>query len=104
MLGRIPQRSRYASGTLTRLQDSKGHYNLSVLRNVKATPNVIFSLYVWREGDRPDLVAAQKLGDSRLWWAIFDINPEIIYPLGIPPGSIVRIPAQPVMGQGTLNQ
>jgi hypothetical protein len=49
-------------------------------------------------------VAAQLLGNSSLWWAIFDINPEIIYPLNIPPGTVVRIPNNPVMGQGTLVQ
>jgi hypothetical protein len=103
-LGRIPQQSRYSRGTITRLQDSSGNYNLSVLRSIPATANIGFKLYIWKQGDRPDLVAFRLLGDSRLWWSIFDINSEIIYPLLIEPGTIVRIPNNPVMGQGTLNQ
>jgi hypothetical protein len=63
-----------------------------------------FNLYVWQETDRPDLVANVQLGNPALWWAIFDINPEIIYPLNITPGTVVRIPIGPIMGQGTLYQ
>jgi hypothetical protein len=98
----LPQ-SRYTQGTLLRMPDSEGTYNISVLRTVSAAYGR-YSLYVWQAGDRPDLVAYETLGSSELWWSIFDINPEIIYPLNIRPGTVVRIPAGPVMGQGTLIQ
>lgn len=95
--------SRYKQGTVTRIPDSAGTYNLSVLRSVPPAASTYY-LYIWKAGDRPDTVAYQLLGNALLWWAIFDINPEIIYPLNIPAGTAVRIPIAPVMGQGTLNQ
>lgn len=95
--------SRYTQGTIVRMPDSEGTYNVSVLRTVSAQIKN-FTLYSWKSGDRPDLVAYRQLGNSQLWWAIFDINPEIIYPLNILPGTLVRIPKGPVMGQGTLLQ
>jgi hypothetical protein len=33
--------------------------------------------YVVREGDRPDLVANQFLGDPEQWWRIADANPVL---------------------------
>lgn len=98
----LPQ-SRYMQGTLTRLPNSSGNYNLTVLRTVPPI-SANFSLYIWQEGDRPDLVAFKELKNAGLWWAIFDINPEIIYPLSVPPGAVIRIPSGPVMGQGTILQ
>ena len=101
----IPPNSRYNSpqGTLVRLPNAAGVYNLSVLRQ---TPSTLanYTLYTWKPGDRADLVAAKQLGNANLWWAIFDINPQIIYPLSIPPGTIIRIPTNPIMSQGTLLQ
>lgn len=99
----IPVNSRYNQGYYTRMPNAAGQYNLSVLRSVPPAVSD-FYLYIWRSGDRPDNVAANLLGDPQLWWAIFDINPELIYPLNIPPGSVIRIPSSPVMGQGTLVQ
>jgi hypothetical protein len=99
----ITANSRYNQGTLTRMPDATGTYQLTVLRSVPPAVSA-YSLYIWQVGDRPDLVAYNLLGDSSLWWAIFDINPELIYPLNIPVGAIVRIPSNPVMGQGTLLQ
>jgi hypothetical protein len=99
----IYPQSRYVQGTLVRMLDSNGVYQLSVLRTTPAA-TVAFTLYVWQVGDRPDIVAQQLLGNSSLWWSIIDINPEIINPIGIPAGYLVRIPTGPIEGQGTLIQ
>jgi hypothetical protein len=99
----ITPQSRYLQGSLLRLPNSGGTYNLSVVRSVPAQFGR-FNLYVWQETDRPDIVANNLLGNPALWWSIFDINPEIIYPLNITPGTVVRIPIGPIMGQGTLYQ
>lgn len=101
----ITPQSRYnAQGTtVVRMPDSSGTYNLTALRTIPPSLSS-YTLYTWQAGNRPDLVAAQLLGNPALWWSIFDINPEIIYPLNIPPGTVVRIPSNPVMGQGTLVQ
>lgn len=32
-----------------------------------------------RSGDRLDLLARHYYNDGRLWWRIFDANPEILY-------------------------
>ena len=95
--------SRYQTGTITRLANAAGTYNLTLIRSVP--PNTSnYKLYVWQAGDRPDLVALKELGSTEFWWAIFDINPEFIDPLNVPAGAIVRIPTGPVQGQGTLSQ
>jgi hypothetical protein len=101
----ISAQSRYhAPGTtIERLPNSGGVYNITVMRTIPGG-TASYYLYTWRAGDRPDLVAAETLKNPNLWWAIFDINPELIYPLNILPGTIVRIPNGPVMGQGTLIQ
>lgn len=99
----INPQSRYTQGTAVRMANSAGTYNVSVFRTTPAQFQN-FTLYIWKSGDRPDLVAYRELGNSELWWAIFDINPEIIYPLKITPGTVVRIPKGPVMGHGTLLQ
>jgi hypothetical protein len=85
------------------MPNSAGTYNLSVLRTVPPVATG-FTLYVWKAGDRPDAVAYRELGNGQYWWAIFDLNPEIIDPLNVPPGSLVRIPVGPVTGQSTLIQ
>lgn len=98
----LPQ-SRYTQGQLVRLPNALGVYNLSVTRTVPPSFGQ-FKLYVWQNGDRPDSVASTQLNNPQLWWAIFDINPEVIDPLSVPAGALVRIPSGPVMGQGTLTQ
>ena len=43
-------------------------------------------------GDRIDLIAADYLGDSRLWWVIADLNADRLPdPLNIPDGTVLRI-------------
>ena len=95
--------SRYINGSLVRLPNSSGTYNLSVIRTTPAV-SAAYTLYIWKVGDRPDIVAYRLLGNASLWWAIFDINPELIYPLNIPPGAVLRIPTIPQIGQGTVLQ
>lgn len=99
----INAQSRYSLGTITRMPDSTGTYNLTVLRTIPAATTP-YTLYVWKAGDRADLVAYRLLGNPSLWWAIFDINPELINPLNVPAGTLVRIPQGTIMGQGTLLQ
>lgn len=101
----ITPQSRYnpQNAAVVRLPNSSGTYNLSILRTVPRAA-ARFTLYTWKEFDRPDLVAYRLLNNPSLWWAIFDINPEIIDPLNVTPGTLVRIPAAPIFGQGTLLQ
>lgn len=84
--------SRYADGTLIKVNDSRTKtYELSVNRSwpTKTTP---FFLYVWDDTDRLDIIAKRYLGNSSFWWKIMDINPEISHALLISPGTKIRIP------------
>jgi len=53
---------------------------------------VSYNVYVAKEGDTLDLLAAQFLGDSTRYWEIADINPHIQWPDRVPVGTSVRIP------------
>lgn len=95
--------SRYydaTTSTLTRIADSDDVYQLAVLRTVPQQ-SMAYNLYVWKGTDRPDSVAAAQLGDPALWWQIFDVNPELLDPLNVPAGTLVRIP---VLAVNELNQ
>lgn len=48
--------------------------------------------YRWKAGDRIDRVSS-GLGMPRLRWTqIMDINPQLVIPTAIQPGTIIRIP------------
>lgn len=86
--------SRYVDGTLFKAWDSrqnKQEYHLTVFRTWPQYETNYF-LYEWVETDRLDAIASKFLGNSELWWQILDINPEVIDPLEIQPGTQLRIP------------
>lgn len=84
--------SRYVDGEIRRAYDSRNEkYRLTVYREwpeISAT----FLYYEWVDGDRIDVVAQKFYGRPELWWRIFDVNPEIVDPLTIKPGTVLRIP------------
>lgn len=84
--------SRYVDGPLFKAQDSRtGEYELTVFRSFPSY-KIKFFYYTWVETDRLDRVALRFLGASSTWWQIMDINPEIIDPLNIVPGTVLKIP------------
>ena len=86
--------SRYSDASLYKSWDnrlSKQEYHITVKREWP-TYVVPYFNYEWIETDRLDLLANKFLGNSELWWQILDINPEIIDPLNILPGTNIRIP------------
>jgi hypothetical protein len=84
--------SRYADGRLTKVWHAgKQEYHLVVLREWPEYVQSYF-IYEWVENDRLDNLAVKFLGNSGSWWEIMDINPEIINPLEISPGTQLRIP------------
>jgi hypothetical protein len=84
--------SRYVDGPLFKAYDSRTNtYELTVLR-VFPSYNVDYFSYTWVETDRLDRIALRFLGASTLWWQIMDINPEILDPSTIAPGTVLRIP------------
>ena len=95
--------SRYANAQLVRVPNRAGVYNLTVYRSVPPA-SMSFSLYAWRTGDRPDTVAERLLGQPELWWAIFDINPELVDPTNVPPGTLIRVPVGSIVSSTTALQ
>jgi len=49
-------------------------------------------MYEYVEKDRLDTLAQKYLNNPGLWYEILDINPEIIDPTNIAPGTLLRIP------------
>lgn len=84
--------SRYATGEIRKALDSRnGKYRLTVFRewpNISAT----FIFYEWVDGDRIDVVAEKFFGRPEFWWRILDANPEVVDPVTIKPGTVLRIP------------
>lgn len=84
--------SRYVDGTVFKAFDARNNkYQLTVFRNFPSYYTQ-FLVYEWVETDRIDDIAVQFLGKADLWWQIMDINPEILDPFNIAPGTQVRIP------------
>jgi len=84
--------SRYVDGTLTKTWNPrKQQYDLVVLRNWSTYVQSYF-YYNWVETDRLDNLATKYLGNPSMWWEIMDINPEILNPFSITPGTQLRIP------------
>ena len=84
--------SRYADGQIfSAYNQNDDAYHLTVFRTFpKDTAS--YSLYVWQEPDRIDLIARAFLGDASKWWRIMDFNPEVLNPMDIPVGTTIRIP------------
>jgi hypothetical protein len=85
--------SRYARGIFFKAYSPrKNTYELTVMRRFPVD-QASFYYYGWRERDRIENVAARLLGDANLWWRIMDYNPEVIDPVNIPVGTVIRIPS-----------
>jgi nucleoid-associated protein YgaU len=84
--------SRYADGWVYVANDARtGSYQNTVRRTFPTKTNR-FHTYTWLAGDRIDQVSYLFLGDPAVWWKIMDINPEIVNPFSITPGTVLRIP------------
>ena len=49
-------------------------------------------MYTWVDGDSLGEVAKRYNLIPKYWWEIMDINPEILDPFNIEPGTKLRIP------------
>jgi len=84
--------SRYVDGSIFKAWNAhKEQYDVTVTRIWPGYATSYF-IYEWVEVDRLDNIATRFLGDGSLWWRIMDINPEIIDPAKIAPGTQLRIP------------
>jgi hypothetical protein len=53
--------------------------------------NVRYFEHQFERGERLDHLAAKYFNEDKYWWVIAMVN-KIDYPLGITPGTILRIP------------
>lgn len=87
--------SRYAESEVTYVLNSRTNVPVAtVLRQIEFPEEDLQygRVYKWRDGDRLDDVAQRLLGDSSEWWRILDANPDVTNPLGIKPGTSLRVP------------
>jgi hypothetical protein len=89
----ISSESRYVDSPLYLAYDARREaYHATAPRRFPLIEGRFF-WYTWKNADRIDMVAQDLLGDATLWWQIMDMNPEVLNPLHIPPGTQVRIPS-----------
>lgn len=74
------------------LVDSAGNRYRTLFRYPAVDGVRSVDYYVWRAGDRIDRIAAARLGSPDQYHRILDLNPEIIDPHRIEPGTQVRLP------------
>ena len=88
----ISNGSRYSSSPVVNLVVN------GKARKVISTPSVVditqfnFQAYQVTGADTIDSLANMFYGDTGLWWAIANANPEIMQWHYLAPGTIIRIP------------
>jgi len=87
----IERVSRYYDGPLFQVKESN-QYTIAVFRNFGEAKTVRFVEYTWVDGDSLGRLADVYIGDSKYWWEIMEINPSILDPFSIEPGTVIRIP------------
>jgi nucleoid-associated protein YgaU len=83
--------SRYYGQPVMTVNTAEGT-SVAVFGPPVSGPNT-FVYYTVQQGDRMDTIAYAVYGVPDYWWKIADSNPEIFYPDGLTPGSVIRIPA-----------
>ena len=84
--------SRYQDEAIIATPLPTGEVRQSVFRT--STLNETGNRYhVWRSSDRPDQVSEKFLGNGDQWWRIMDLNPEVLDPFNIEPGTLLTIPS-----------
>jgi hypothetical protein len=95
----IYKNSRYAASTVSFLEVD-GAITTYISRRpavpavgVQVDPRgATYSYKIVVEGDRLDLMAYDYYGDSRYWWILADLNPQIDSVLPLIPGTVMRVP------------
>lgn len=88
----ITSDSRYANSTVFLAYNAKNQqYDVTAMR-VFPQLSTEFFWYTWRSSDRIDQLAQDLLGDGNSWWKIMDINPDVLNPFNIAPGTQIRVP------------
>lgn len=73
------------------------------LAELKLESSTITKTYVVERGDTFSRIAAREYGDSTLWRAIADENPDLPSARRLPPGTLLRIPPLEVFTKQQVN-
>jgi nucleoid-associated protein YgaU len=85
--------SRYAKSEVMSVTSTTDVVRRTVLRTPPTALGALeFREYLWVDGDRIENISFKMLGDVNLWWYIMDFNPQIMDPLSIEPGTLIRVP------------
>lgn len=86
--------SRYVDGVLSKpYRKFSNTYEQTVYRTWPSY-NIDFFYHTFTEVDRVEELASTYLGSPDLWWRIMDVNPDILNPFNIVPGTQLRIPSE----------
>lgn len=89
----IERVSRYYDGPLAQTQHKyTNQYIISVFRKFPQSKQVSYIQYTWKEGDSLARIAKNYGVGPKYWWEIMEINPEIMDPFAIEPGTVLRVP------------
>lgn len=83
--------SRYENAVIIRTKASDGQTRPTVYAGLPGGTTQ-YRTYIAEGGERFDTMAHSLWGDAELWWRIANLNPELLYPGTIPPGTVVRLP------------
>lgn len=64
----------------------------AVTASRKTVSDVSVFLYTLKYGDTLESLAAKLYGDPGQWWRLADVNPQVVFPLDIAPGTEIRVP------------
>jgi len=85
--------SRYATGRVFKALDSRTSKSQITVMRIYPNLQANYYSYVWKEGDRIDVIAQRLYSNSDRWHHIMDYNPEILDPSGIAAGTVLRMPS-----------
>lgn len=75
--------------------DASSRYTLSSdgrEANRVAATKPSYTLYTVKEGDTLERISLNKFGDTKRYWEIADINPQIKFSIDLSVGDVLRIP------------
>ena len=89
----IERVSRYYNGPLAQTKAKyTDQYVISVFRKFPTSKQVTYIEYTWKDGDTLASIANTYGVGPKYWWEIMEINPEILDPFEILPGTVLRVP------------
>lgn len=88
----ISANSRYANSTLTAATNLDGNDILAITFTEPVNTPITYKNYVLTGADTIDELAFKIFGDATLWWAIANLNPEILDFSLLTTGDTIRIP------------